>query len=651
MMEHDPDPDAHEIDHLQSGAATDRRSHQPPDDRWRTGSQALRQPFNGGGPAPDNPAPNAAPWMVHGNYAVILHRNPPRVPANGGNPLTAGRTFMCAAANVLLTEYGDLVRPYDNSPYGGLAGSTDALAVAWFGKLHSTLLDELGNGRSFTPDAFLLQNLATRDPDPVLFAACFAALTTAAIAASSGRPFRTGDRGAFPRPAGRGPTVHLSSDEKTTLKLQHLQALPAGMSTLGKYVEMTIDRVSAEPGEHILDKSLSYLRSCAGKLATVGSSENALITHEGVLTLGEKKLNATQHITFQQAALREAPYTLAAAGSMNLDDPKTCKLLQALTNRDFQNTATFGLSRFIPASFNPKREQASVFGEAENGILSGQPNTQFGLDARQAYWALEVALTVLLIADLPTLDIGFQTALQWFIYRSPFNQAMSVPFWWVAQVLGKTFQHSQSLRRMATGGGFGVEPVAKTMLYSYTDSHQILAEKAKIEAYDNNKMDLELWSMQARMHKDGTSDRGRQDKPANATRDGGKRGGSKTTKDTATKDRSAGSTRGGGKGASSATARDTSTAPAQKKVKFSSSSATATDRVRKLKFTAWNQKYGTRNVNGDEVKICFFEWNKEAGCTKSNCPMSHDHSPTDYNNKRFHALPVGAQNKIVTACE
>jgi hypothetical protein len=86
-------------------------------------------------------------------------------------------------------------------------------------------------------------------------------------------------------------------------------------------------------------------------------------------------------------------------------------------------------------------------------------------------------------------------------------------------------------------------------------------------------------------------------------------------------------------------------------VKFSSSSATAADRARQLKVPAWNKKYGTRTVNGEDVKICFYEWNKEAGCTKPNCAMSHDHSPTDYGNKRFHALSVGVQNKIVTACE
>ena len=670
INDRDSDPDAHSLDHaLQTAPSSGRNPGRP---RQLTDVDLLeptmgnrrdpRRPALPTGPNPDDPVENAATWMVDGNYDSILRGNPPAVPA-GGDPLTAGKSFMCAAASILLAQHAELIAPYNKSPYSGSAGGNTSLAVAWFKGLHAALLAALGHGRSFVPETFLLHNLAGRNPEPVLFAACYAALATAATAAMSGRPFSGGDRDSSSRPVGRGPTVHMTDDEKGIIVAQHVKALPPGMQDLAPIISATVDRVSVEQGEQPLDKSLSYLRACGGKIAAVTAPMNTLVDRDGVLVLGEQKFNASQHLCLQQQAIRLAMYTKTAAGTMNLDDPKTCKLLQALTSRDFLNTAVFGLSRFIPSSFHPSPSVAATFGEAENGILLGQHNKQFGLDATKAYWALGVALTVLLIADLPTLDIGFQVAVQWFIDSGHVNEAKEVPFWWVAKVLGKTFQRAQSLRRMASSHGYDVDPISRTMMYSYTDSDDIRDDKRKIEAYDSQRLEMEMWTIERRMHQSSAGSRsttGRNSKnvswepDATSTDKTPTRG--KTTGSTSTgkkekrSTKAAASTRGGGSGSNSGNGQDSTRPPAQKKTKRSGSS-TAADRVRRISLPKWIRTYGTRTVDGEDVKICFFEWNKEAGCSKTNCTMSHNHSPADYGNKRFHALTSSQQDMIVAGCE
>jgi hypothetical protein len=320
-------------------------------------------------------------------------------------------------------------------------------------------------------------------------------------------------------------------------------------------------------------------------------------------------------LTLSVDALMSARVTKTHAEFMQLQASSMQQCLMALVTRNF-TSPQFELCKFVEsmAGVPSKADLTSGFGEANQCHMNadlGKTHRSVEDDRRIYPW-FQLALIYVVVADVPTLDFGFGTALMWFADNVTLFTAMHTPLSWVARIVCRTFAHAHRLRVQA----LEYDSVGEDPYLQYSDSASITASKGELMEWCSNDHSTRQiqWDRCSAMSVTPTTPA-----PKSASHS---------------------------KAASTAVEGRKTAVP---KVEPRAKSDTHHSLLDQQK---WRTAYGTTTVDGKSTQICWFHANRPGGCnSKRSCKYDHNAYPKAYHSKHFEHLPVAEQRTILAACK
>ena len=252
-----------------------------------------------------------------------------------------------------------------------------------------------------------------------------------------------------------------------------MKLAPAGVDP--EVVAKAVSAVASKPGNTFQHKQIAEWRLLGqGKL-----KEGELELEATFVVVKSAKQLQLATITLSVECLMSARVSSAHADFMGLQSESMRDCILAVITRNFSNRH-FALSKFVDALGGaPKKTLLTVgFGEAEKCEMSASVagDSRTVEQDREIYPWFHLALLYLVIADVPSLDFGFSTAMMWFAKNTTLFAAMGVPLKMVTRCICKMMAHAQRTRAQIIAYPDEVDD----LILKYVDSEAITKAKQQL---------------------------------------------------------------------------------------------------------------------------------------------------------------------------
>ena len=587
------------------------------------------------------------------------------LPSNYHRPSLAGLHFYTATA-VYLSEQPD-VASLDTSGLRQLA-ITPRMPDAsheWICRIYSTAIQRLVGGTTreqlniSTTVRSNLAGAAMEPPDPIFLATFIAQIVAAGgptnASGTRGRqPHQTGVQHKYPEPS-RPPTLMLPAETRESIINQ--ASLIAGRGITRTTIENAARALEGHAGATPRDKQIAGCRGLnRGKIKESTSSE---LISDAVHT-ATQTLNG--HLAISVESIMSADITKGNAMYLNLQSEVMQRCLHALATRKF-TSKDFRLAAFVPRipGAPTLRELDAAFGEANRCVLDGTVSKVKTEDHdRRFYPSLRSAVTIMMTADLPSFDFGFNERLSLMIRDLSTWEENGMPLSQATRLLAKVLLNAQLRRGLDIGSN---PPASDGTLLSYRDTAELQEARRKASIVTRETMDDEqtrwLYQFQRAMANGEITLPVAASPRPNGSKDIKERGRTATRQHTTpqrpppppatprddqrTNDRrqpSVGSQRNDRRSRSQET---------QKEQKGHNDSKEGRP---DFSMAQWKARYGKHTTpDGKQIQLCYFHANASRGCRHSADKCAHSHTyPEEYKGRNFTALSPETQAEVTAAC-